>query len=103
VKLFTIKETAERTKWSTDFIRDEIHANRIAYHKIKGRYFLSEQDIADYIARSRVAALGERPLKRRTMEGPLVPHTLEGPLVPSTTSRLTPFEKPTKQRKKMRK
>ena len=65
MKLLTIKETAERQKWSTDFIRDEIHANRIAYHKIKGRYFLSEQDIDDYVARSRVAAFGERPRKRK--------------------------------------
>jgi len=37
------------------------------------------------------------------LEGPLERRTLEGPLVPSTASRLTPFEKPTKQRKKMRK
>jgi len=65
VKLFTIKETAERTKWSTDFIRDEIHGGRLAFHKIGGRYYLSEQDVEDYVARCRVAASGERPHSKR--------------------------------------
>jgi excisionase family DNA binding protein len=66
VKLLTIKETAKRTTWSTDFIRDEIKGKRIAFHKIAGRYYIAEQDLEDYIARARVAAFGERPpLKRK--------------------------------------
>jgi excisionase family DNA binding protein len=62
--LLTIKQTAERTERSTDFWRDEITRKRIAYHKIGGRYYIAEEDLNDYMTRARVAAYGERPVKR---------------------------------------
>jgi excisionase family DNA binding protein len=56
---FTIRQAAEVLEMSADFVRDQMEKKRLAYHKIGGRYYIAEDDLNEYIARSRVAAFGE--------------------------------------------
>jgi excisionase family DNA binding protein len=64
LKLLTIKEAAERIGRSTDFVRDEVSKKKIAHHRLGGRYYVSEQDLSEYLSRSRVAAFGETVRKK---------------------------------------
>jgi hypothetical protein len=63
LKLLDIRKVAERMERCKDFVREQMRLKRLAYHKIGGRYYVSEEDLADYLARSRVAAFGERKTK----------------------------------------
>jgi excisionase family DNA binding protein len=65
LKKLTVQKAAERLEMSSDFVRDQMEKKRIAYFKIGGRYFIAEDDLEEFIRRSRVAAFGERPLKRK--------------------------------------
>ena len=65
MKKFTVKEVAKELKRSDDFMYDEIRLNHIAYLKIGGRFYITQSDLDAYLERARVAAYGERPLKRK--------------------------------------
>jgi hypothetical protein len=55
-----------RNRW---FVYDEINRKRIAYYRIGGKIAVSQRDLDDYVARSRVAALGEKKIKVKPEEG----------------------------------
>jgi excisionase family DNA binding protein len=63
--LLAVNEVAEALGRSQDFIRDEIAKGKLAHHRIGGRIFVTEEDLAEYVTRSRIAAYGERPVKRK--------------------------------------
>jgi len=63
-QLLTVQKIAEDISRSTDFVRDEIKKRRLSHLRIGGRLYVTEDDLAAYLERSRVAAYGERPAKR---------------------------------------
>jgi excisionase family DNA binding protein len=64
LKLLTIKEAVEKIGRSTDFIRDEVAKKKLAHHRLGGRYYVSDEDLSEYLSRSRVAAYGETVRKK---------------------------------------
>jgi excisionase family DNA binding protein len=67
-QLLSVAKAAEllgRKRW---FIYDEINRKRIAYHRIGGQICISQRDLDDYVARARIAALGEKKTKIRPVE-----------------------------------
>jgi excisionase family DNA binding protein len=66
--LLSVAEVAERINRNRWFIYDEINRKRIAFYRIGGRIAISQRDLDDYVARARVAALGEKKTKIKPVE-----------------------------------
>ena len=58
-KFLTIPEVAEEIHSSTDFVRDEIARKHLACNRFGWRFLIARSDLAAYLQRTRIAALGE--------------------------------------------
>jgi hypothetical protein len=45
-----------------------MYRKRLPYHRIGGQICISQRDLDDYVARARVAALGEKKTKVKPIE-----------------------------------
>ena len=63
---FSAQEVAEQLIRSRYFVYEEIKARRLAHYRIGGQICVSQADLDAYVARSRVAANGERKVKQLT-------------------------------------
>jgi excisionase family DNA binding protein len=59
-QMLSVAEAAKELNRNRWFVYDEINRKRIAYYRIGGKIAISQRDLDDYVARSRVAALGEK-------------------------------------------
>jgi excisionase family DNA binding protein len=68
-QMLSVAEAAKELNRNRWFVYDEINRKRIAYYRIGGKIAVSQRDLDDYVARSRVAALGEKKIKVKPEEG----------------------------------
>jgi excisionase family DNA binding protein len=61
--LLSVIQAAEQLGRKRWFVYGEIYRKRLPYHRIGGGICISQHDLDEYVARSRVAALGERKTK----------------------------------------
>ena len=59
-QLLSVIQAAEQLNRKRWFIYGEIYRKRLPYHRIGGQICISQRDLDDYVARARVAALGEK-------------------------------------------
>jgi excisionase family DNA binding protein len=64
-QLLTLDQVAQELRRSTSWVRLEIKANRLAYIKTGGRYWVRYDDLVDYLEQRRV------PATKMTMEDAL--------------------------------
>lgn len=57
VQLLSIREAAAVLVVSQDFVRDEIRRKRLAHNRLGRRFYISPADLAEYLQRTRVAAV----------------------------------------------
>jgi excisionase family DNA binding protein len=67
-EMLSVAEAAKELRRNRWFIYDEITHKRIACYRIGGKIAISRRDLDDYIARARVAALGEKKTKVKPVE-----------------------------------
>jgi len=70
-QMLSVAEAAKELNRNRWFVYDEINRKRIAYYRIGGKIAVSQRDLDDYVARSRVAALGEKKIKVKPEEAGL--------------------------------
>ena len=62
-QLLSVAHAAEQLGRQRWFVYQEIYRRRLPYYRIGGGICISQRDLDDYVARSRVAALGEKKTK----------------------------------------
>jgi len=70
-QMLSVAEAAKELNRNRWFVYDEINRKRIAHYRIGGKIAVSQRDLDDYVARSRVAALGEKKIKVKPEEAGL--------------------------------
>jgi len=63
-QLLSVIQAAEQLNRKRWFVYGEIYKGKLAYHKVGGQIAVSQHDLDEYVARSRVAALGEKKTKK---------------------------------------
>jgi len=63
--LLSVMQAAEHLGLTAWYVYQKIYSRQIAFHKIGGRIFIAQTDLDDYVARGRVAALGEKKAARK--------------------------------------
>jgi excisionase family DNA binding protein len=63
-QLLSVAQAAEQLNRRRWFIYDQITSGKLPYHKIGGRACISQADLDDFVARSRVAAKGEKRTRK---------------------------------------
>jgi excisionase family DNA binding protein len=58
--LLSVMQAAEQIGFTPWYVYQKIYSRQLACHRIGGRVFIAQRDLDDYVARSRVAALGEK-------------------------------------------
>jgi excisionase family DNA binding protein len=67
-QFLSVVEAAEQLGRARWFIYRELDRKRLPYYLIGGRRCISQHDLDDYVARSRVAAMGEKRTKNKPVE-----------------------------------
>jgi len=70
-ELLSVIQAAEQLGRKRWFVYRLIYRKHLPYHRIGGGICVSQRDLDDYVARSRVAALGEKKIKVKPEEAGL--------------------------------
>jgi excisionase family DNA binding protein len=62
-QLLSVSQAAKELTHGPFWLYEQVRLKKIPYHRIGRRIFFSQDDLDAYIAKSRVAALGEKKAK----------------------------------------